>query len=69
LLVETDAPDLRPPDDQNPHPLFDERGAKINHPANIEVAYTALAKIRGISGEALETIVAANFRRLFGRLP
>ena len=67
LLVETDAPDLRPPDDQNPNPLFDETGAHLNHPANIEVAYTALAKIRSIGVEAMETIVSENFSRLFGR--
>ena len=67
LLVETDVPDLRPPDDRNPHPLPDEAGAPLNHPANIEVAYAALAGIRGISVEALVEIVAANFARLFGR--
>ncbi len=67
LLVETDAPDLRPPDDQNPHPLHDENGARLNHPANIEVAYEALAKIRGMGAKTLTPIVAANFLRLFGR--
>ena len=67
LLVETDAPDLLPPDDRNPHPLHDETGARLNHPANIEVACAALAGIRGVTvGELVET-VAANFARLFGR--
>ena len=67
LLVETDAPDLRPPDAQNTHPLHDETGAPINHPANIETAYAALAKIRGITVQALAAVVAENFRQLFGR--
>ena len=67
LVVETDAPDLRPPDDRNPHPLSDETGAPLNHPANLEVAYAALAKIRGMGGEALKVMVRENFWRWFGR--
>ena len=67
LLVETDAPDLCPPDNRNSHPLHDESGAPVNHPANIEVAYVALAAIRGIRLEALVEIVSVNFSRLFGR--
>lgn len=67
LLVETDVPDLRPPDEQNSHPLHDETGTPLNHPANIEVAYAALAKIRGMDVESLTAIVAENFRRIFGR--
>lgn len=69
LLVETDAPDLRPPDSKNPNPLCDEAGEPINHPANIEVAYRGLADLRGISLEALTSIVADNFARLFLRKP
>lgn len=65
LLVETDAPDLRPPDERNAHPLLDTAGAPINHPANIATAYAGLAAIRGIEVEALAEIVASNFTRLF----
>lgn len=65
LLVETDTPDLRPPDERNPHPLSDAAGNPINHPANIEVSYAGLAKIRGIAVESLTPLVAANFARLF----
>ncbi len=65
LLVETDAPDLPPPPAQNPHPLCDEAGAPLNHPANIGVAYAGLAKVRGLTVEALSEIVAGNFARLF----
>jgi TatD DNase family protein len=62
LLVETDAPDLRPPDSHNPRPLADASGEPVNHPANIDVAYRALAEIRG---EPIESLVAENFTRLF----
>ena len=65
LLVETDAPDLRPPDERNTHPLFDAAGAPLNHPANIAVAYAGLASVRGIEIETLAETVAANFTRLF----
>jgi TatD DNase family protein len=65
LLVETDAPDLRPPDEANPRPLVDPSGQPINHPANIDVAYRGLADIRGIEVEALGRIVSDNFARLF----
>lgn len=65
LLVETDAPDLRPPDERNPRPLTAPDGAAINHPANIDLAYATLAELRGIPIEELATIVAENFARLF----
>jgi TatD DNase family protein len=66
LLVETDAPDLRPPDETNPRPLKDSNGEPINHPANIEVAYRGLASIREEDLDSLGGIVAENFARLFG---
>ena len=65
LLVETDAPDLRPPDERNPHPLLDADGAAINHPANLLVAYAGLAELRGLPAAELETLVAENFAKLF----
>jgi TatD DNase family protein len=43
LLVETDAPDLRPPDGANPRPLIGSDGNPANHPANIDVSYRGLA--------------------------
>lgn len=66
LLVETDAPDLRPPDERNAHPLHDAAGQPINHPANIAVAYAGLAEIRGLAGQELAALVGRNFARLFG---
>jgi TatD DNase family protein len=66
LLVETDAPDLRPPDERNAYPLADADGAAINHPANISLTYAALAELRGLSAEVVSAQVEENFARLFG---
>jgi TatD DNase family protein len=65
LLVETDAPDLRPPDERNHWPLRDAAGQPINHPANLAVAYAGLAEIRGMDANELAESVAATFRELF----
>lgn len=66
LLVETDAPDLRPPDEANPRPTLGADGNPANHPANIDVAYRGLATVRGIDVSELAPVVAKNFARLFG---
>ena len=65
ILIETDAPDLAPPDGRNRHPLRDAEGRALNHPANLALAYTALAELRGVPVEALSAQVADNFARLF----
>ncbi len=65
ILVETDAPDLAPPPEQNPRPLAGADGKALNHPANLVLAYDALAKIRGVSREELAATVEKNFTRLF----
>lgn len=66
LLIETDAPDLRPPDEHNAHPLHDPTGAPLNHPANLALAYTALAQLRDLPLETLSAQIAQNCARLFG---
>jgi TatD DNase family protein len=65
LLVETDAPDLRPPDEANPRPLIDCDGNPANHPANIDVSYRGLAEVRGMEVADLAPLIAENFARLF----
>ncbi len=65
LLVESDAPDMWPPDAINPHLLNAENGDRLNHPANIEIAYNGLAETVGLSLAELTEQVAENFRRLF----
>jgi TatD DNase family protein len=62
LLVETDAPDLAPPDAANPRPL----PGGLNHPGNLDLAYAALAGLRGWPRAELAARVAENFARLFG---
>jgi TatD DNase family protein len=66
LLVETDAPEMAPPEDRNSHPLHDAEGKMINDPANILLAYQGLAEIRQMPLESLAEQVAENFARLFG---
>jgi TatD DNase family protein len=66
LLVETDAPAYAPPAALNRYPLDGSSDASpINHPANLIVAYEALAELRGMAPEMLVTQVEENFRRLF----
>lgn len=67
LLVETDAPAMSPPEGKNAHPLRSVSGETINHPANIELAYTALAQIRGVAVEELARQVEENSAALFGQ--
>ncbi len=66
LLIETDAPDMWPPDPINPRPLRDFDGGAINHPANIDMMYEAVSRLRGVPVDELAGQVEANFVRLFG---
>lgn len=66
LLAETDAPDMYPPPELNPHPLADAAGKTLNHPANLVVSYDLIAQQHRITREATEEAVATNFARLFG---
>lgn len=67
LLVETDAPDMTPPDEYNRHPLPpDATGRRPNHPANLAVTYEELARLRGLPADDLAALVEENFHRLFG---
>ncbi|MBS0244967.1 MAG: TatD family hydrolase, partial [Proteobacteria bacterium] len=59
LLVETDAPFLAP------EPM---RG-KRNEPAFVAHTAAALAKVKGISTEAMATATTENFHRLFAKVP
>ena len=69
LLIETDAPDQRLPDEINPHPLLDPAtGASLNHPANLAAVYRFAAQMLGTGVETLAGRVAENFARLFGGL-
>lgn len=66
LLVETDAPTKPPTPECNRFPLPPgPDGREINHPANLVVAYEALATLRGLTVDALAAQVEQNFTRLF----
>ncbi len=65
LLAETDAPDMWPPAELNPHPLQSAQGTTLNHPANLRVSYELLAQVRGMPVDELQGIIAANYAALF----
>lgn len=67
LLVETDAPSIRPPAAQEEFTLpATADGRYVNHPANLTATYAALADLRDTSIDALTAQVEKNFIRLFG---
>lgn len=63
ILIETDAPDMTPPEERITHPLPDHR----NHPANLPAIGAGLAARLGLSAAALADLTAENFDRCFGR--
>lgn len=65
LLVETDAPDMAPPEETPWRFLQAPDGTILNHPCNLFATYQALAELREMSLERLAAHVAENFRRLF----
>ena len=66
LLVETDAPDMCPPEAACNHGLLSPEGERLHHPAEIETAYAFLAGWRDVPLESFAAGVAENFQRLFG---
>jgi TatD DNase family protein len=69
LLIETDAPDMLPPENYVEFPLADAASGKaLNHPANIRAVYRFVA---GLLNQPIDTVAhrtAGNFQRLFGGL-
>lgn len=69
LLIETDAPDQRLPDELNRFPLTDlATGKPLNHPANLMAIYEFAAQLRRVSLKTLTAQVEQNFQRLFAGL-
>lgn len=62
ILLETDAPDMRPPDEIITHPLPENR----NHPANLTAIGKALAAALGMNAESLAALTRDNAARCFG---
>ena len=68
LLIETDAPDMLPPESLQRFRLPSPKGGELNHPANIASIYECCATLRGCELSSLVASVEKNFRRLFGGL-
>lgn len=66
LLIETDSPDMVPPEDVCRFPLASETGQRLHHPAELQTAYQWIAGLREITVDKLGRQVEENFRRLFG---
>lgn len=67
ILIETDAPDMLPPENMRRHHLPGESpDSPSNHPANLNAIYDAFAKWRGISPEKLDSLITDNFGRWSG---
>lgn len=63
LLLETDAPDMLPPEEFRDFKLAD---AALNHPANIAAVYRFAARLLELPDAELQAQIEENFRRLFG---
>ena len=61
LLIETDAPDMLPPEEFISHPM--EEG--MNHPANLARIAKAFAASLGMTTERLAALTAANHAAFF----
>jgi TatD DNase family protein len=68
LLIETDAPDMLPPENllRCRLPTSGAEEQEPNHPANLIHIYEFTARLRGVPLSKLAEIVEANFRKLFG---
>jgi TatD DNase family protein len=62
ILLETDAPDMRPPDSATSHPLPED----LNHPANLPRIGQALAAALGMSPARLAELTHNNAALCFG---
>jgi TatD DNase family protein len=63
ILLETDAPDMRPPESSVTHHL----PSAINHPANLPAIGSALAGAFGMEANAFAALTSQNTARLFFR--
>lgn len=65
ILIETDAPDMVPPEEVCQFKLADAQGNRLHHPAELITAYGLVAQWRGIEAGILAEQVRLNFTRLF----
>jgi len=64
ILLETDAPDQGPIREMDLYRGY----AGINHPGNIKLVYSGMARLLGLSNDELAELMRENFTRLFGEL-
>ncbi len=64
LLVETDAPDMPPPEPYRLTNRRDDAGKPVNEPANLRLIVEGLSRMRGVSPAALAALTASNAARL-----
>ncbi len=68
VLIETDAPDLAPPPEHNPWPLWDANtGRSVNHPGNLWTALKALAAVLGQDETEVGKLTTQNWKHLYGK--
>ena len=67
ILVESDAPDMAPPQDIAVATLPGHPEKALNHPANLILCVDALAADRGITPDTFALQLEANYERLFGK--
>jgi TatD DNase family protein len=65
ILLETDAPDMVPPDAERTHPL----SGSLNHPANLPCIGDALAERLGLDAGQFAQLTSRNAMRCFGNMP
>lgn len=66
ILIETDAPDMCPPESLIQQTLKDAEGRQINHPLNLIKIYGWLANHLNMSDEDFQKQIEGNFLSLFG---
>ncbi len=67
LLIETDAPDMALPEEKWSCRVPGDPKGTLNHPGNLGAVYAAVASLRGLDPEELETQVTRNFTAWLGQ--
>jgi TatD DNase family protein len=63
ILLETDAPDMLPPEELRSYSVFSDSGnGLLNHPGNIESIYEAYAHFTGCSQKEIASEMRENLR-------
>ncbi|MBN2235346.1 MAG: TatD family hydrolase, partial [Opitutales bacterium] len=67
ILIETDAPNVSPTDNNTTHQLIDPNsGKRLNHPADLSSTLIQLARILEHEPHKLAAQIASNYHTLFG---